>query len=185
MWEVGLPPSPVEFSSLCHSTSFPAPGCWVCTPAPPGASLDRPSLFIYNSGKDSPPLLFGAQCAPPSLQCVFIVLIAYYSVSLFSLAGGWSVQGAMLFWPRVVCGSTVYHLAHLVHVFPSRLGAGACQPLGALLVSSFKVKWRFSGSAGGVRVQSFASSGWFCLQGVSPAFLQDFTIGGMLSASSL
>jgi hypothetical protein len=34
------------------------------------------------------------------------------------------------------------------------------------------------------RGQSFASSRWFCLQGVSPASLQDFTIGGMLSASS-
>jgi hypothetical protein len=35
------------------------------------------------------------------------------------------------------------------------------------------------------RGQSFASSRWFCLQGVSPASLQDFTIGGKLSASSL
>jgi hypothetical protein len=35
------------------------------------------------------------------------------------------------------------------------------------------------------RGQSFPSSQWFCLQGVSPASLQDFTIGGMLSASSL
>jgi hypothetical protein len=33
--------------------------------------------------------------------------------------------------------------------------------------------------------QSFASSRWFCLQGVSPVSLQDFTIGGTLSASSL
>jgi hypothetical protein len=35
------------------------------------------------------------------------------------------------------------------------------------------------------RGQSFASSRWPCLPGVSPAFLQDFTVGGMLSASSL
>jgi hypothetical protein len=35
------------------------------------------------------------------------------------------------------------------------------------------------------RGQSFASSQWFCLQGVSPASLQDFTTGGTLSASSL
>jgi hypothetical protein len=33
--------------------------------------------------------------------------------------------------------------------------------------------------------QSFASFWWFCLQGVSPASLQDFTIGAMISASSL
>jgi hypothetical protein len=35
------------------------------------------------------------------------------------------------------------------------------------------------------RGQSYASSQWFCLQSVSPASLQDFTIGGSLSASSL
>jgi hypothetical protein len=35
------------------------------------------------------------------------------------------------------------------------------------------------------RGQSFASSQWFCLQNVSPASLQDFTIGGSLSTSSL
>jgi hypothetical protein len=35
------------------------------------------------------------------------------------------------------------------------------------------------------RGQSFASSRWPCLQGVSPASLQDFTLGGTLSASSL
>jgi hypothetical protein len=35
------------------------------------------------------------------------------------------------------------------------------------------------------RGQSFASSWWPCLQDVSPASLQDFTVGGMLSASSL
>jgi hypothetical protein len=36
---------------------------------------------------------FRAQDASPSLLCVFIVLIAYYSVSLFSPSGGWFVQG--------------------------------------------------------------------------------------------
>jgi hypothetical protein len=56
---------------------------------------------------------------------------------------------------------------------------------GALLVSPFYMKWRCSAPAGGVRGQSFASSRWFCLQGVSPASLQDFTIGSSLSASSL
>jgi hypothetical protein len=35
------------------------------------------------------------------------------------------------------------------------------------------------------RGQSYASPQWLCLQSVSPASLQDFTIGGSLSASSL
>jgi hypothetical protein len=105
------------------SQAFPLLVAGRVPPLPP--SLARPGLFIYSSGSDSPPSLFGAQGTPPSLLCVFIVLIAYYSVSLFSLGGGWSVQGAMLIWPRVVFGSIVYHLAHLVvRVFPSHLGVG-------------------------------------------------------------
>jgi hypothetical protein len=98
-------------------------------PAPARASLARPGLFIYSSGKDSPTPL-SAQA--PHLLClfVFIVLIVYYSVSLFSPGGGWSVQGAMLIWPRVVCGSTMYCLAHLVRVFPNHLGVGVWWPRG-------------------------------------------------------
>jgi hypothetical protein len=84
------------------------------------------SLFIYSSVRDFPSPHFGTQGAPPSLLCVFFVVIAYYSVFfLFYLGGGQSVQGAMLIWARVVCGSTVYCLAHLVVcVFRSGLGAG-------------------------------------------------------------
>jgi hypothetical protein len=87
-------------------------------------------LFIYISGKDSLPPIFGAQCAPPSFSHVFIVLIAYYSVSFFSPGGGQSVQRTMLLWPRVVCGSTAYCLAHLVHLFPSSQGVGYWWPRG-------------------------------------------------------
>jgi hypothetical protein len=115
----------------------------------------RPSLFIYSSGKDSLPPLSGTEGAPPSLQCVFIVLIAYYSVSLFSPGGDRSVQGAMLVWSRDVCGSTAYHLAHLVlHVFPSHLGVGIWWPGGppsfSVLreVEMFCAGWR----CGGVKV---------------------------------
>jgi hypothetical protein len=68
--------------------------------------------------------VFGAQGTLPSLLRVFFVIIAYYSVSLFSLGGGRCVQGAMLIWPKIVCGNTAYRLAHLVVcIFPSRLGA--------------------------------------------------------------
>jgi hypothetical protein len=63
-------------------------------------------LFIYSPGKGSLPPIFSAQGAPPSFLHVLFVLIAYYSVSLFSPGGGQSVQGAMLLWPRLVCGST-------------------------------------------------------------------------------
>jgi hypothetical protein len=81
-------------------------------------------------GFPSPPL--GAQGTPPSLLHVFVVVCAYYPFFfLFSLGWGQSVQGAMPIWPRVLCGSTVYHLAHLVvRIFPSGLGAGVWQPGG-------------------------------------------------------
>jgi hypothetical protein len=145
MWEVGLPP---HFHKLSHSwllgtrpyshPLWPGPGC----------------LFTFLGGIPLPH--FGAQGAPPSLLRVFIVLIAYYSVSLFSLGGGQSVQGAMLIWPRDVFGSTAYHLAHLVvRIFPIHLGAGNWQrpggPPGFSIqheVEMFCAGW----SCGGVKV---------------------------------
>jgi hypothetical protein len=114
-----FPPLLWSFPPTATFTSFPAPGCWAQTPAPTGDSPARPSLFIFSSRKESP---------LPSLQRVFIVLVAYYSVSLFSPGEGQTLQGSVLFWPRVVCGSTVYHLAHLV--FPSHLGVGNWWPGG-------------------------------------------------------
>jgi hypothetical protein len=56
----------------------------------------------------------------------------------------------MLIWPRVVCGSTVYHLARLVHLFPSHLCMGDWwQPKGP---PGFSVQHevRCSAQAGGV-----------------------------------
>jgi hypothetical protein len=126
MWEVGLPPSPVEFSSLRHSQKLSC--SWLLGTCPRSCPLwpGLACLFTVSGGIPLPP--FSTQGAPPSLLRVFIVLIAYYSVSLFCLGQGRSVQGAMLFWPRDVCGSTTYCLAHLVvHVFPSHLGAGDWQ----------------------------------------------------------
>jgi hypothetical protein len=124
-----LPPLLWSFPPFSTLTSFPTPGCWACAPAPAGASPARPGLFIYSLGK-IPLLSFSPQGAPSSLLLVFIVLIAYYSVSLFSTGGGQSVQGALLIWPSVVCQSTVYCLAHLVRVFPSHPSTGDWWPGG-------------------------------------------------------
>jgi hypothetical protein len=68
-----------SFPPSATFTSFPAPLAGQCC----CSCLLRHSFFIYSSGRDSPPPLFGAQGAPPSFPRVFIVLIAYYSVSLF------------------------------------------------------------------------------------------------------
>jgi hypothetical protein len=82
------------------------------------------SLFIYSSVRGCPsPLWFSGH---PALfaTCLFCCLLFSWFFSLFSLSWGWSVQGAMLIWPRIVCGRTTCHLAHLVvYIFPSGLGA--------------------------------------------------------------
>jgi hypothetical protein len=62
MWEVGLPPSPVQFSSHHHFMSFPAPDYWVVLPLLPA------TMFVYSScGKlVFPPLLWSFPPFPGS-----------------------------------------------------------------------------------------------------------------------
>jgi hypothetical protein len=118
MWEVGLPCLLWSFLPTATFTSCPAPGCcWACTSAPAFSS------WLVVRDFPSPPLRCSG-CPALFAMCLYVV-IAYYSVFfLFSLGGGQSVQGAMLIWPRIVCGSTACRLAHLVVcVFPSRLAA--------------------------------------------------------------
>jgi hypothetical protein len=64
-------------------TSFPAPGCWAHAPAPVGASPAGPGVFIYSSGKDSLPPIFGAQCAPPSFSHVSLLFLLLITQFLF------------------------------------------------------------------------------------------------------
>jgi hypothetical protein len=117
-----FPPLLWSFPPSTTLTSFPSPGCWVHIPAPAGASSARPAYLQSLEGFPSP--IFSTQCAQPSFLCVFIVLIAYYSVSLFSLGGGCSVQGVMLLWPRVVCGSIVVLLSSPCLHLPKPSGHG-------------------------------------------------------------
>jgi hypothetical protein len=91
MWEVGLPSSPVEFSSLHHSHKLPRSWLLGMRPCSHQRLSGLPGLLFTVLGRIPFP-----QCAPPSFLHVLFVLIAYYSVSLFSWGGGQSVQGAML-----------------------------------------------------------------------------------------
>jgi hypothetical protein len=108
----------------------------------------QPSLFIYKSGRDSPPPASALRELHPLCYVSLLLLILITQFLFFSLGGHRSVQRAMLLWP--VC-----RLTHLVvRVFPSHLGAGIWLT-GALLVSSFNVKWRCSVQAGGVEGSKF------------------------------
>jgi hypothetical protein len=143
-------------------------------------ALEGANLHTVQVG-NAPPPLSRAQGSPPSLLNVFFFqLLFYYSdfFPLFSLGGVQSVQGAML----------IYHL------LLSSPG-GLCLPKqsGSWHLAVREPSWflhlSWSGDAmRGLRVwrsRSFASSWWLFLPGISPASLQDFTLGSTFSAYSL
>jgi hypothetical protein len=86
-----------------------------------GGGTSQASLFIYSSLRECPsPILWTS--GRPALFALYLFFLAAFLFSLFfslffPLGGGQSVQGAMLIWPRVVCGSTICCLAHLVVCF--------------------------------------------------------------------
>jgi hypothetical protein len=125
-----FPPPLWSFPPITTFTSFPAPDCMCCQScllrlaclytAHVGSGLP-PSLCWFVRDFPSPTLMLRAPHPLCYVSSLLLLLIIQFL--LFSLGGGWSVQGAMLIWSRIVCGSTVYCLAHLVvHIFPSRLG---------------------------------------------------------------
>jgi hypothetical protein len=179
-----FPPLLWSFPPSTTLTNFPASSWWVPAPTPTSSRQARliylqfwegfPSQPLWRSGR---PTLF-ATC----LYCSYCLLLS------FSFFPRWSrsVHETMLIWSRVVCGSTVVlrsSLCGLCLPKPSCMGVWQ-QPGGALLFSPFNVKWRCSVQAGGVEGSKFCFSRWPCLQGMSPVFLQDFTVGVMLTASS-
>jgi hypothetical protein len=140
-----------------HYTSFLRAACLFTvhmgsgsSPLSCGVFLPLPLLqafLLLFAGRVSPLLPFPAGLlwgiSPPPLRrsghlalfanclfCCYCLLFSFFF--LFSLGGGRSVQGAMLIWPRVVCGSTAYCLAHLVVcVFPSHLGTAVWRQCGS------------------------------------------------------
>jgi hypothetical protein len=75
-----FPPLLWSFPPSATLTSFPAPGCWARTPAPARASPDRPSLFIYSSGKESPPPSLALRAPHPLcfVSLLFLFLITHF-----------------------------------------------------------------------------------------------------------
>jgi hypothetical protein len=94
-------PPLLEFSS--HHQFYKLSCSWLLGVCHCSCVLQRACLFTVLGGISLPPV-FGAQGTPPSLLHVFFVVIAYYSVSVFSLCGGWSFQVAMLIFPGLSVG---------------------------------------------------------------------------------
>jgi hypothetical protein len=87
-------------------TSFPAPGCWAHNPAPAGASPARLACLFTVLGRIPFPQSSALRAPHPlsHMSLLFLLLISQFL--FFPPGGGQSVQGTMLFWPRLVCEST-------------------------------------------------------------------------------
>jgi hypothetical protein len=141
-----------SFPPTATFTSFPAPCCWVCAATP--AFSSQAWLVYLQFCEDLPLPLSSALSAPRPLCYVSFLLLLVIQFLFFPWVGGLSVQGVMLIWPRVVYGSTVCHLAHLVVCFfPSRLDASIWWRHGSLLCAG----WR----CGRVKILPFLS-GFSC-----------------------
>jgi hypothetical protein len=102
-----FPPLLWIFPPSATLTSFPAPGCWLHAPAPTRASPACPACLFTVPGRIPFPQS-SALSVPHPLSCVSLLFLLLISQFLFfSLGGGQSVHGAMLLWPRLVCGSTM------------------------------------------------------------------------------
>jgi hypothetical protein len=135
----------------------------------------QPTWLVYLQSREGfpSPNLQHSICPtlfPVCLYCSYCLLV---SLSFFpqvevSLSRRLCCSG-----PGLSVGVPQYHEAHVVHVFPSHLGAGNWQR-GALLVSPFNVKWKFSVPAGGVEGSKFCLFSVFmpakCVSSVSPRF---------------
>jgi hypothetical protein len=76
---VGLPPSPVEFSSPATFTSFLTPDCWAFAAAPALASV-----FVFSSrGRWVSPLSCGVFLPPPLSQAFLLPPIQNISTEVF------------------------------------------------------------------------------------------------------
>jgi hypothetical protein len=134
----------------------------------------RPGLFIYSSRGIPLPLCSTLRVPLPLCNVSYCSYCLLFSFCFFP---GWGsvCPGAMLIWPRDVCGSTTYHLAHfVVHIFPSHLGAGDWLWPGGPPGFSVQHEVRCFAQAGGVEGSTFCLFSVAlparCVSNVSPRF---------------
>jgi hypothetical protein len=130
-----FPPLLWSFPPSATLTSFPVPGCWVRAPTPARASPAHQLVYLQSrEGFPSPNLWHSVHSTlfPTCLYCSYCLLVSFF---FFPQVEVGLSRGLCCSGPDLSVGVLQYCEAHLVHVFPSRLGAGDWP-----LVSLFKVK---------------------------------------------
>jgi hypothetical protein len=168
-----FPPLLWSFPPSATLRSFPTPGCWARAPAPARACPACPACLFTVPGRIPFPQSSVLRAPHPlsHMSLLFILLISqflFFPQLEVSLTRGLCCSG-----PGLSVGVLRYREAHLVCIFPSRLGTVTGGP-GALLISPFNMKWRFSAPAGGVEGSKLCLFSVImpakCVSSVSPRF---------------
>jgi hypothetical protein len=166
-----FPPLLWSFSPSATLTSFPTPGCWVCAPLLPEPL--RPARLVYlqsREGFPSPnlqrsgrPTLF-----PACLNCSYCSLLSFSFFPRWRSVcpGGYVALAQACLWEN--------HSTMKLTWSVSSQWVPATGGPGALLVSPFNMKWRFSALAGGVEGSKLCLFSVImppkCVSSVSPRF---------------
>jgi hypothetical protein len=149
-----FPPLLCSFPPSAALTSFPAPGCWAHAPAPAGASLACPAcLFTVPERIPFPQSLALSAPHPLSRMSLFsyclLLSFSFFPKWRSVCPGGCAALAQSCLWEYR--GTSKLTLSTSSYVIWVR----ATGSLGALLVSPYNVKWRFSELAGGVEGSKF------------------------------
>jgi hypothetical protein len=140
-------------------TSFPAPGCWAHAPAPTRASPARPACLFTVPRRIPFPLSLALSVPHPLSRVSLLFLLLITQFLFFPQVEVSLSRGLCCSHPGLSVGVPQYHEAHMVRVFPSRLGAGDWRPRDPLGFSVYREVEILSTSwgCGGVKVMSILS----------------------------
>jgi hypothetical protein len=169
-----FPPLLWSFPPSTTLTSCPAPGCWARAPTPTRGFLACLACLFTVPGRIPFPQS-SALSAPHPLSCVSYLFLLLITQFLFFFPGWRSVCSGGYAALAQACLWEYRGTANLTWSTSSQaVWALATGGLGALLVSPFNVKWRFSVPAGGVEGSKLCLFSVImpakCVFGVSPRF---------------
>jgi hypothetical protein len=179
-WGIALHPSSGAFHTTATVTSFPCPKVagWGLPLLPSLAGL-----FIYSSCEECPSSSLQSSVRPALFVTCIFFFSSLFIIQLYFFSPG---QGSVCPGCYADLSQGVLRAAYLLTWWSPKQGRSWClaawEPFWFLCLT-----WCGDAMHGlGVwRCWSLASSWWFFLPGVSPASLQEFTLGNTLSASSL